>query len=84
MSGLLSAAGREKLAATYVGALLGDVMPFWLRHGMDQEHGGILTSLNRDGSVMDTDKSIWFQGRAGWMWATLYREVEARLACLRP
>ncbi len=78
MSGLLSAAGREKLAATYVGALLGDVMPFWLRHGMDQEHGGILTSLNRDGSVMDTDKSIWFQGRAGWMWATLYREVEAR------
>lgn len=78
MSWLLSAGGRDKLAAIYGEALLGDVMPFWLRHGLDREHGGILTSLNRDGSVMDTDKSMWFQGRAGWMWATLYREVEAR------
>ena len=78
MSLLLSAAGREKLAATYGGALLDDVMPFWLRHGMDPVHGGILTSLNRDGSLMDSDKSLWFQGRAGWMWATLYHSVEAR------
>jgi N-acylglucosamine 2-epimerase len=27
---------------------------------------------------MDTDKSVWFQGRAGWMFATLYLTVERR------
>ena len=62
----------------YRDELLGNVMPFWLQHGMDREHGGILTSLNRDGSVMDTDKSVWFQGRAGWMFATLYSTMEKR------
>lgn len=62
----------------YRDALLGDVIPFWLRHGMDHEHGGILTALDRDGSVLDTDKSVWFQGRAGWMFATLYNTVEPR------
>jgi N-acylglucosamine 2-epimerase len=70
--------GRAHLAALYRGTLLDDVMPFWLRHGMDRSHGGILTSLGRDGAVMDTDKSVWFQGRAGWMFATLYLTVERR------
>jgi N-acylglucosamine 2-epimerase len=58
--------------------LLDDVIPFWLRHGLDHEHGGIITSLDRDGSILDTDKSVWFQGRAGWMFATLYNTVEKR------
>src|SRR5689334_6086240 len=53
-------------------------MPFWLRHGMDREHGGIITALDRDGSVLDTDKSVWFQGRAAWMFATLYNSIEPR------
>ena len=51
-------------------------MPFWLRHGLDEEHGGMLTSLDRDGTLLDSDKSVWFQGRAGWMLATLYNTVE--------
>ncbi len=70
--------GRAHLAALYRGTLLGDVVPFWLRHGMDRGHGGILTSLDREGTVMDTDKSVWFQGRAGWMFATLYLTMERR------
>jgi N-acylglucosamine 2-epimerase len=75
---LTSDAGREALSATYSDTLLNDVMPFWLRHGMDREHGGIMTVLDHDGSVLDTDKSVWFQGRAGWMFATLFNKVEAR------
>ena len=63
---------------SYAATLLDDVMPFWLRHGLDREHGGIITSLDRDGSMLDTDKSVWFQGRAGWMFATLYNTVEKR------
>ena len=66
------------LGAIYRAALLDDVIPFWLRHGLDREHGGIMTCLDRDGSVLDTDKSVWFQGRAAWMFATLYNTVEQR------
>ncbi len=36
----------------------------------------MLTALDRDGSLLDTDKSVWFQGRAGWMFSTLCRQVE--------
>lgn len=66
------------IGAFYRDTLLNNVIPFWLRHGMDREQGGIITSLNRDGTVVDTDKSVWFQGRAGWMFATLYNTVERR------
>jgi len=75
---LTTAEGRAQLAAFYRNTLLGNVMPFWLRHGMDREHGGIITSLDRDGTVVDTDKSVWFQGRAGWMFATLYNTIKRR------
>ena len=66
------------LAEVYRSALLDDVIPFWLRHGLDHEHGGYLTALDRDGTVIDADKSIWFQGRGAWMFATLYNTVEKR------
>src|SRR5512137_1042756 len=69
---------NEALSALYRGTLLEDVIPFWLRHGLDREHGGMLTALDRDGTVIDTDKSVWFQGRAAWMLATLYNTVEHR------
>ncbi|MHA3772459.1 AGE family epimerase/isomerase [Verrucomicrobiota bacterium sgz303538] len=75
---LTEATSRARLAALYRDTLLEDVMPFWLKHGLDREHGGILTALNRDGSLLDTDKSVWFQGRAGWMFGTLYNTVESR------
>jgi N-acylglucosamine 2-epimerase len=75
---LASTEGHTRLAAFYRDTLLNDVIPFWLRHGLDREHGGIITSLDRDGTVVDTDKSVWFQGRAGWMFATLYNTVERR------
>jgi N-acylglucosamine 2-epimerase len=63
-------------ATLYRNTLLNDVVPFWLRHGVDREHGGFLTALDRDGSLLDSDKSVWFQGRGAWMFATLYNTVE--------
>lgn len=50
--------------------LLNDILPFWLNHGLDREYGGILTALDRDGRLLDSDKSIWFQGRTAWTYAT--------------
>ena len=67
-----------RLKRVYRDTLLEDVIPFWLKHGLDRKHGGIMTALDRDGSVLDTDKSVWFQGRAAWTFATLYNTVEPR------
>lgn len=78
MTDLSNPASRAQLAALYRSNLVDDVMPFWLRHGIDREHGGICTTLDRDGSLLDTDKSLWFQGRAGWMFATLFNRLEPR------
>ncbi len=75
---LTNPASREQLATLYRSVLLDDVMPFWLRHGLDRGHGGIFTALDRDGSLLDSDKSVWFQGRAGWMFATLFNTIEPR------
>lgn len=78
MSLLEHPAERARLVAFYSETLTRDVLPFWVRHGWDREHGGIFTCLDRDGSLMDSDKSLWFQGRAGWMFATAFRTVEPR------
>jgi N-acylglucosamine 2-epimerase len=67
-----------ELINQYRDELLDNVMPFWLNHSVDKEYGGFLNSLDRDGSVFDTDKWIWMQGRAVWMFATLYSQVEQR------
>ncbi len=74
----IDAAEREELIGTYRDGLLEDVLPFWLKHGVDREHGGFITSLDRDGSIVDTDKGTWQQGRFTWLLGELYNEVEAR------
>lgn len=69
---------RRELSRLYRATLLDDVIPFWLRHGIDLEHGGLFTALDRDGSLLDTDKSVWFQGRAGWMMSMLFLTLGSR------
>ena len=66
------------LAPYYRDTLLSDVLPFWLNHAMDLEHGGIMTCLDREGRVIDTDKGVWQQGRFAWLMAHLYNTVERR------
>lgn len=44
---------------------------FWLKNGMDPVNGGIYTCLDRTGKVYSTDKSVWMQGRCGWIYAYL-------------
>lgn len=46
---------------------------FWLEHGMDREHGGVYTCLDRTGEVYSTDKSVWMQGRCAWTFSHLCR-----------
>ncbi|MDO4290071.1 MAG: AGE family epimerase/isomerase [Eggerthellaceae bacterium] len=44
---------------------------FWLEHGIDRENGGVYTCLDRKGDIYSTDKSVWMQGRGGWMYSYL-------------
>ena len=66
----------QKWSKTYKDELLKSIMPFWLKHGLDRKYGGVYTCLDRDGSIMDTTKSVWFQGRFGWMAAYAYNHVK--------
>ena len=47
------------------------VSDFWLTNGMDKTYGGVYTCLDKDGKVFSTDKSVWMQGRCGWIFAYL-------------
>lgn len=70
--------GRAELKRLYRTVLLDDVVPFWVAHGPDTLHGGFFTSVGRAGELLDDDKSVWFQGRAAWTFATLCNRVERR------
>ena len=63
----------EEVRSRYYEELTENILPFWLEHGMDWKNGGIWTSLDRDGSLLETDKSVWFQGRALWVFSVAYR-----------
>ena len=53
-------------------------IPFWLSHGQDKIHGGIINCLDRTGDVYSEDKSVWMQGRAAWMFSYLYNNIEKK------
>ena len=56
--------------------LVENIMPFWLKNGLDRINGGVYTCLNRDGSLMDTTKSVWFQGRFAFVCSLAYNTIE--------
>jgi N-acylglucosamine 2-epimerase len=68
----------DSYAQRYRSELLDRVIPFWLRHSLDQQHGGYFTCLTREGSVYDSRKYVWLQGRAVWIFSKLYNELEPR------
>ena len=68
----------KQLSEQYKHELLDRVIPFWIEKSQDLECGGYFTCLERDGSVFDTDKFVWMQGREVWMLSMLYNKVEHR------
>ena len=60
----------------YKDDFLTDILPFWLKHGVDRKNGGYFTCLDRDGSLMDSNKSVWFQGRFAFILAYAYNHIE--------
>ena len=56
----------ERLCRQYRSLLLDDVAPFWLRHGIDWDHGGVLSCMSDDGTILSGDKFLWSQARSVW------------------
>ena len=71
---------REKLLEIrgWVRKELESAADFWLKNGLDREHGGVYTCLDRQGNIFSTDKSVWMQGRCGWTYAYLCRVYGVR------
>lgn len=66
----------KQWAESYKTDLTENIMPFWMEHGWDKVNGGVYTCLDRDGSLIDSTKSVWFQGRFAFVCAYAYNNVE--------
>lgn len=62
----------------YKSDLTDDILPFWLEHGLDRENGGVYTCVDRQGRLMDSTKSVWFQGRCAYIYSFAYNNIAQR------
>ena len=46
----------------YLSDLKENIMPFWLKYGLDRVNGGVYTCLDRDGTVAQPAKGNIFKG----------------------
>lgn len=69
---------RQEIYRKYRHLLLDGIVPFWMKYGIDREHGGVLSCIREDGSIISGDKFIWSQARSVWTFAALYNKVEKR------
>ena len=65
-------------AECYREDLVLNIMPFWMKYGLDTENGGVYTCVDRNGELMDTTKSVWFQGRFAYTCCFAYNNIEHR------
>lgn len=77
-------------SARYRADLVDNILPFWLRHGFDRDNGGVYTCLDREGNLMDSTKSVWFQGRCAFVYSFAYNNInkdpeylEFALSCIK-
>ena len=66
----------KALGEFYKDKLLNEVVPFWFPRSLDKENGGLYHCYAADGTLVDTDKNVWAQGRMAWMLLTCYNSIE--------
>lgn len=71
-------ADLHTLRELYRSELFDNIVPFWLKHSLDDEMGGYFTRLERDGQRYADDKDMWMTGREIWMFSHLYNQQEKR------
>jgi N-acylglucosamine 2-epimerase len=55
--------------------LFGHVLPFWSKHAVD-EQGGLCTCISDAGTILSTDKWLWSQWRAVWIYSRIYNQLD--------
>ena len=60
------------LREQYRSDLFDDYVPFWRTSGFDFELGGFMCAVADDGTQLNTEKSMWYQGRGLWTHSFLY------------
>ena len=68
----LAGLSLEELRKAYHRDLFNIILPFWDRFGVDHKLGGVMHALDYDGTLRGSDKQLWFQGRAIWVYSFLF------------
>ena len=62
----------NELRNFYYDHLMNNILSYWMQSDLiDKEHGGFITSVDREGKSYNDDKSVWFQGRCLWTFSKL-------------
>ncbi len=69
---------RADLRRFYVSHLFEQMLPYWMKRGIDHEYGAYLTGYSNDGrTLLHHYKLPWSQGRFVWLWARLAAQFPA-------
>jgi N-acylglucosamine 2-epimerase len=69
-----------QLHVFYHEQLFNTILPFWMKRGIDREHGGFHNCFtNRGDRLLYRHKFTWSQGRFVWLLARLARTFQGRL-----
>lgn len=74
---------KKNIKEEFTHELLTSIVPFWQAHSIDHERGGYFSCLDRDGTIFDTDKFMWMQGRELWCFSHIFRRLDQRPEWIR-
>ncbi len=60
----------------YKDNLFNDTLAFWKKYGIDHKNGGYFSGIGQYGELIDSDKSLWFQGRFSWVLSRVYNDFD--------
>jgi N-acylglucosamine 2-epimerase len=68
----------RELADLYCNELVERVIPFWEHRSPAPDGTGFFSCFDRQGTLYDTNKYVWLQGRFVWMFCRIYNDLEPR------
>ena len=71
-----SGAELRQLKRQYEYDLYEDFLPFMEKFVIDHEYGGFMCTTDRDGTHINSDKSLWYEGRGIWVYSYLYNNLK--------
>lgn len=72
----LAGMSLAELREDYRARLFDSYLPFWENGGIDRQYGGFICHLEDDGTPVDGEKNLWFQGRGVWVYSFLYNNLD--------